>query len=526
MNKKKQRSLAAALLLLATGFGRPAPAAEEHPTAAQTPPAEIPIVGETIDVRVVNVEAVVTNAKGERTRGLTAGDFRLLVDGREVPIEYFTEIEEAQSVPAAASGGATPAPVSAGEKVGRNYLIYVDDSYSLPNRRNDVLEKLERDLALLRPEDHAAVLAFDGTRLSTLCGWTSDAGKLHEALAKARQRPAKGNDMLAHQRALQADVNWVEDSADSLASGDSERVGGPKASEIGDILFYLSTRISPEARTQLGKTTEAATAALSGFEVPPGRKILMLLSGAWSLTTAPQLYGPLVEAANRLGYTVYPVDCSQSDAAEVTVLNKVAQATGGRAVTSPQSEVFREVVADTGSYYWLGFTPAWKADDRGHRLTVEVRRPGLQVRSKGGFSDLSHRTEAAMKAESVLLFGGAADDHRLLVELGKPERKGGAFEVPVTLGVPVEALALTPKGKGYVALVPLAVATEEKDGRRSNLSGPTLQVAVETLPKPGTFARFHTVVRLRDPQQRVIFTIHDASTGQALWGDGQAVAAQ
>ena len=66
------------------------------------------------------------------------------------------------------------------------------------------------------------------------------------------------------------------------------------------------------------------------------------------------------------------------------------------------------------------------------------------------------------------------------------------------------------------------VATEEQDGRRSSLSGPTLQVVIATLPEPGTYARFQTAVRLRDPGQRVIFTIHDAVTGQALWGEGQA----
>ena len=127
-----------------------------------------------------------------------------------------------------------------------------------------------------------------------------------------------------------------------------------------------------------------------------------------------------------------------------------------------------------------------------------------------------------MKAESVLLFGGANDDHRLIVELGEPERRGGAFEVPVTLGVPVEALALTPKGKGYQAVVPLAVSTEEEDGRRANLSGPQLKVTIASLPQAGTYARFHTVVRVLDPKQRLIFTVHDPVSGRALWGQAKA----
>src|SRR5215203_949164 len=275
------------------------------PLAAQEPRAEIPVIGETIDVRVVNVEAVVTSASGERARGLTAADFRLLVDGREVPVEYFAEVAEGTSVAVKADpDGGPEAPVAAGEAVGRSYLVYVDDSFSLANRRNDVLAKLERDLAMLGPADRMALLAFDGTRINVLCNWTGNAATLKGALERARQRPAGGGTMLAHQRALAVDEDWVLTSADSIGTGDSDRAGGIKLNEVGEILAALSKRISPEARTQLGKTAAATAAALRGFEAPPGRKVMLLLSGGWSLSVAPQLYGPMVEAANRLGYTV------------------------------------------------------------------------------------------------------------------------------------------------------------------------------------------------------------------------------
>lgn len=484
------------------------------PILAQTPKAEVPVVGETIDVRVVNVETVVTNAAGERVRGLAAADFRLLVDGRELPVEYFAEVADGTSVKA------ENAPVAAGEAVARNYLVYIDDAFSLANRRNEVLEKLERDLTLLGPEDHMAILAFDGARIHVLADWTGDRKTLQAALAQARQRPALGGEMLAHQRKLQADVNWIGEN--TIDSGDSDRVGGPKVTETGEEFFWMSKRISPEARTELGKSTEAAAAALGGFPVPPGRRMMMLLSGAWSLSVASRLYGPLVRTANQLGYTVYPVEASQSDAREDTGLDLLARATGGRLLNPASAAAFREMVSDSGTYYWLGFTPEWKANDRGHSVTVEVRRPGLVVRSRGGFSDLSRRTQAAQKAESILLFGGEQDDRRLVVELGRAKRTRGAFEVPVTLGVPVEALALTPKGKGYIADIPLAVSTEEKDGRRSNLSGPHLRVELTSLPPAGTYARFHTVVRVSDPQQRLIFSVHDPVSGRDLWGEEAA----
>ncbi len=384
-----------------------------------------------------------------------------------------------------------------------------------------MLEKLERDLPLLRSGDQMAILAFDGSHVAVLCGWTHDAVALRSAIEQARQRPAQGGTMLSHQRALHADVNLIEVSADSIDSGDSDRVGGIKVHEDEEALRYLNLRISPEARTQLGKTAFAAAAALRGFETPAGRKVMLLLSGAWSLSVAPRLYGPFVEAANRLGYTVYPVDVSQSDVEEVDALDMLARATGGRIVISATGEAFRQVVADSGTYYWLGFTPTWKANDQGHRVTVEARRSGLAVRSRSGFSDLSRRTETAMKAESVLLFGGMKEDQRLRVEIGEPKRHGKIFEVPVTLGVPVEALALTPQEKGYMAEAPAAVLAEGDDGRRADLPGLRLKVLIQDLPQPGTYARFQTVVQLRDLNQRLVFTVRDPVSGHALWEEAR-----
>ena len=98
--------------------------------------------GESIDVRVVNVEAVVTDRKGERVSGLTAGDFRLLVDGVEVPVDYFTEVADGVARPASQAGeGSVPAPLAptAAGPVGRSYLFFIDESLSIAAQRDVVL---------------------------------------------------------------------------------------------------------------------------------------------------------------------------------------------------------------------------------------------------------------------------------------------------------------------------------------------------------------------------------------------------
>lgn len=54
----------------------------------------------TVNVRVVNVEAVATDSSGRPVHGLKPADFRLKVDKHEVPIEYFTEVLQGEPHPA------------------------------------------------------------------------------------------------------------------------------------------------------------------------------------------------------------------------------------------------------------------------------------------------------------------------------------------------------------------------------------------------------------------------------------------
>jgi VWFA-related protein len=280
----------------------------------------------------VDVEAVVTDREGNRVRGLSAGDFRLLVDGIEVPVERFAEVAE----------GA----------VGRSYLVFVDDSLSIAVQRNLVLWEIERDLDRLGLEDRMAIVAFDGERLHPLADWTGDREALAAALAAARQRPASESLTRSAMPAI-----WVAD---------------------------------------------AAAAALRSVSPAPGRKAMLVLSGGWPAGPSLQL----VRDANRLGYTLYPVDVPalEKERTPEETLLALAEATGGRAaLASNRLAALERAEEDTRSYYWLGFSPAWKADDRDHRIELEVRRPGLDVRARHGFPDVSPATLAEMETEDLLL---------------------------------------------------------------------------------------------------------------------------
>ena len=251
--------------------------------------------------------------------------------------------------------------------------------------------------------------------------------------------------------------------------------------------------------------------------------MLVLLTGGWSTRVAPQLFGPLVESANRLGYTLYAVDVATNEPTATKALDALARATGGRDASGLGRKLLATISKDAGSYYWLGFDAGFRGNDSVHKVEVQVLRPGLRVRSRSSYSDVSSRTETSMRAEGVSLFGGAPEDKRLvvIVESTKElERRKHEVELAVTLGVPVEALSFSAgESGGLQAEVPLAILALDKDGGRSEIAS-RLRVALTGPPPTQGLARFRTTVKLRRVDQRVVFTV-EAADGRFLWGDTQ-----
>jgi hypothetical protein len=276
-----------------------------------------------------------------------------------------------------------------------------------------------------------------------------------------------------------------------------------------------------------------------------------VLAGGWPWDGDFRTLQPLTTTANLLGYTVYPVNVQGFDplaeAADAEVASTwipvkaennysppiasywqqvseqafkwVARATGGVAALN-RDHALRQVVLDTRSYYWLGFSPIWKADDRPHSIRMEVRRPGLAVRARSRFFDLSQATSAVMTAESILSLGGDPARKRLEVTAGKPEPLDrGTMELRLTLAVPAEALTRLPRSaSGYPVEGNLSIASLNAGGGRGTLPGRALRVTLPAAPRPGVFVRFHSVLRLSRTRQRLVFTVTGAD-GAPVWSD-------
>jgi VWFA-related protein len=535
-------ALLAALLALPASAQTAAPPPNPPSGAPDTsPPASI--FGEQIEVRVVNVEVVVTNKRGERVPDLQPHDFRLKVDGKVTPIEFFTEVRGGSAIAPTTGGEEPPLPglpsLAPGTPVGTSYLVFIDDYFSVQNRRDEVLKALKDDLSRLGPDDRMAIVAYDGRKLNMLSSWTSSQHELERAFNLEMGNPAHGLERIA-------ELNSFDQTRHMTAGAYGSSL---PSSDLTTEEIFFADRLGE----QIQRVVAGAVSTMRSFASPPGRKVMLVLSGGWPFTLAEytanslrraimtthqvpsgeELFEPLVSTANRLGYTLYPVDVPgvQTGAASVErmspsnapgpldmreqedkgSLSYVADETGGKALLNSNRLVaLKEAEGDTRSYYWMGFTPSWKGNDKRHKIAVEVSKPGLTARARDSFLDRSRKSEVSMMVESAMLFGSPPGSERMPVKVGTPVNSGRhEMEVPVSIAIPTNAITTVAINGKYASEIELRVAALDDSGQRSEIPVVPIQLSSPTEPVKGRFVRYDTKLKLRRAQQHLTFAIFD-----------------
>ncbi len=577
------RSLPPLLVILAFFLSSPGAAAQQQP--------ELSAFMESIDVRVINLEVVVTDRDGRRITDLRPEDFELIVDGDQAAIDYFSEIRQRQAVspqPAAQEPPREepepaipwdPAPaVEAGANVVTHFLLFVDNYFGIQGQRDLVLREIREDLSMLGPNDRFAIIAFDGRELDLIGAWSSSPETIRENLGKAMEQPCFG-------LARRGEQNQFDTQYDELA------IDQARAS-------FATNRVRSFSR-KIKAVVGAATSAMRSYSTLPGRKVMLLMSGGWprdpitytvgmdsDVRTASLRYSStpdlnnLVHTANLLGYTLYPIDlpgaqvrepgagdrsvfleditniafgaatsggsgggdsrepatdpaaesvdsvqAERSFAASTLDFNRtagreheieaslmvMAKRTGGLAMLNGLRGVaLAEMIEDVGNYYWLGFTPERQRDDEQHSIRVKIRRPGLKVRTRKGFSDFSRSTEATMMVESQLLFSTNLGAQALGVELGEPERhRRGELRVPISLRIPLDGVVMLPVAEGHQAQLELRVAAIDEEGHRSEIPVIPIRLGGAEPPPAGAHAVYDTELRLRPDTRRLVLAVHD-----------------
>jgi VWFA-related protein len=495
---------------------------------AQQKPAP-PIVIETVQVNIVNVEIVVTDREGRPIPGLGSEDFELFEDGKPVQITNFYAAVEGRPAP---PPGATPAPeapevaAQVPEAQALGLVFFIDNANLTISRRTAIFEQV-RSLLRQGLQTGAAqvLLATSGGAVRIRQPFTSDeqallavVERLEHEVGEARGSSER-NPLLTR---LMGGAAMPTTGAEGGASG-----GRGTVSQDFDIQNALSLRESvraaaEEAYQQTRVTVNALTQFVDSLAGLPGRKALVYVGEGvpmrpgeallqeWeaafrsydptfnavaeaSRYTVNREFGEMLRRANSARVTFYCVDGSpdsgstgvSAERASMTAdpssaimsannlrqsLESMAGATGGRTLAAGPdlAATLARTVADFQTYYSLGYAAPHIGDGKYHEIKVRVKREGARTRYREGYLDRIPDDRTAERNLSALLFGTVSNPLGLAVTVAPAEKqKGDTFMVTLSVTVPLGNLVFLPREEVHEGSVSLWMATKDADDRLS-----------------------------------------------------------
>ncbi len=409
--------------------------------AAQAPQAP-PSVTFQVEVNYVDVDAVVTDDKGNFVSGLTRDDFEVFEDGKPQKIEMFSYVE--LPVEPADRFAVLNRPVTSDVRSnqrafdGRVYVLVMDDLDISPLRgglvRSAAREFLERHFGA---NDLAAVVYTSG-RSDATQDFTSDRRLLLAAVDKFIGRRLRSAAMEALERhyhneltALNRPENYsnagadIKDSAAPIDIRDLER-------EQRAVMVLDTLRNLGEFLAGVRGRRKAVLLFSEGLEMPMGE--------IYGVHTATDVVGAIkdaITAAARsnvsffaldprglIGMTSEYIETAGSHAPDVALgvfgaanaqqgllnemrasqdsLRTLSEETGGFAAVNQNmlGSAFGRIVDANSRYYVLGYYPPTQArDGRFHRIEVKVKRPGLRVSARRGYAAPRGRTPAERRRD-------------------------------------------------------------------------------------------------------------------------------
>jgi VWFA-related protein len=456
---------------------------------------------ESIEVRVTNVDVVVTDRAGKPVRGLTKEDFELFENGKLQPISNFYEIADTGAAASTNTATGAPAELAAPpeELRRRRIAVFVDQESVDQGRRKRAFESIARSLeSLIREGDEVTIITHQQSR-RVILGLTSDPEAIRKGLADAavqvggrttRQAAREhvirnAQDMLAMTRERRALLRIEDAYTSSYAT----------ATAYADQLYEANKRVINSVKQTLS--------SMAGLE---GKKILIFIGGELQarpgidvFDAVDAIYRPtgvavvnsaqtgeaakrslqaelrsIAREANANGVTLYAIEASDSGMSRTSAETKnpitdtnspidagaeietavtmhgLAAATGGTALVGSSNFdlALSNVARDLSAYYSLGYKPAGQSGDR--NITVKVKRPGLNVRSRRGYTLESVDEQMNDRVIANALHPRVGGDFAVNVEVGKPQAEGDAFRIPVTVKFPGD-LTTIPDGTGSMA---------------------------------------------------------------------------
>lgn len=452
------------------------------PVSAQKA-AELPPLVEEIQIEVVNVDVVVTDKKGNPVAGLTPEDFVLYEDGERREITNFYAFNEgrvraSRDEAVEVDGG----PGNWPDRTLRRRMALLFDGNSLDKRdRNRAIEALER--FILEQFDGTyewAVIAYRD-KLQLMQPFTSDKTTVLSALARVRDLPVPVRQARATDSTF-TEHRVVVSRTEGLAR---QAFDQPGPRHLTNSEFEMRERMLSGLR-QFDRTVNAALETMRAYAGLPGRKSLVLITGA--LETLPggsqllgngfpgvghsgsrdpmiavlnsemqRRYSAIVQTANAAGFAIYPI---ASDADNMLLRSKVpyldvarettlafnpaftqggvpevevetasrvmAEGTGGEYFSTTRFyKAFDRIDERTANAYVLGFRTDHPAEREYHRIRVEAKHDNLQVKHREGYLHLTRQDRLLEELSTPLAFPKDQGDFKVAMEVSEPEAAAG-----------------------------------------------------------------------------------------------------
>lgn len=396
---------------------------------AQQPDQAAPTVTFQIEVNYVDIDAVVTDERGNFVGDLTKDDFELFEDGKPQQINTFALVDIPMPAAGRASSAVPAAPAdvkSNAEPIsGRLYVIVLDD-LNVSAYRSQVVVKAARELIerYFAPNDIAAVTYTSG-RTEGAQEFTSDKALLLAAIDKFQGRKLRSIVLEKADYYFQQTVKELEATADDDNPTGKPLTGRGALPGATDVTNDPADFERGYRAQQVLGTLRRLAEFMGGIR---GRRKAMLMFsegidypiydvfGSPSATTVQMATRDAIAAAARANVSFFAVDPRgllgmTSEAIELQAstqpqlkfdakglledmylsqdsLRTLAEETGGYAAVNANNvgRALERIVRANSMYYVLGYYPAkTPKDGRFHKIEVRTRRPGLRVSARRGY---------------------------------------------------------------------------------------------------------------------------------------------
>ncbi len=501
-----------------------------------------PTFREAVEVRVMDLDVVVTDSRGRSVPDLTQRDFIVRVNGRPVPIDYFARVE-AGTIHAPDLSTGSPERVLAEYRkeeeayVPRHFLIYFDLGHISPAGRHRGLEALKDLATRLGPSDSARVVFFD-RRSHNLTDWTTSKETLLAALSKIESAGVGMSRLLTEQQTLRdIDSTFSRSTRASFARQYAEQERAEVQTMIRDMEGQLATLTALPGK-------KAFLFVSGGFEMQPGYAMVQYALGGFSLSAFDvrnmgSEIDTLVKRANASDITFYTVDARGLSAEGVSAagddplssrpevsffarqdsqaaLQTLARETGGLALVNSNDfeKGLTRIYEDSSSYYSIGVNLS-KLPGTGYReVRVEVSRPGLTVRARRGFAPQSASDRGRDVAQAALRTNVEYRAIPVSLRLAPASKQKKYYALPILLTVPASSLTFLPQGQSSRTAAEVYIGAIDDSGNMSDISRADVSFDLPKDAPSNSPLKYTATLQMRKGNYRVVVNVRDKETGR------------